>query len=344
MKCLRFYGPEDVRLENIPTPEPEAGQVLCKVECAGICRTDFSLFSGTMPFVSGKNLRYPFIPGHEWSGTVIKTGGKVKTFKIGDRIVGDTVVACGKCEYCAENLPGQCENLRCVGTINAWNGALAEFIIMPERHLFPLPEIIDFENGALIEPASIALNAVKQIDIHAGDVVLVAGAGPIGIIGAVFSKIKGAEKVIIADKISGRMQKAIELGSDHILDLKNMDLPNAISPHTFNKAIEATGSAAVFTEIMNLIRKRGIICPVAFYKEPLREFDLNTIVFNDLKIKPVGIDSEITRETIELMASAGLDLSSIITRKLNSLEEAANLFNDKNADSYDDIKIIVNPN
>ncbi|MFH1009551.1 MAG: alcohol dehydrogenase catalytic domain-containing protein, partial [Candidatus Latescibacterota bacterium] len=156
MKKARIMGPKDIRVMEVPTPEPGPGEVLCRVVRAGICGTDYAIYTGELSFVKSGQISFPMTPGHEWSGLVTRVGRDVAGFQPGDRVVGDTAVSCGTCYDCLMGQYGRCRDLRCVGTIHTWDGAYAEYMVMPARHLFHLPDSVSWDNGAMVEPAATA--------------------------------------------------------------------------------------------------------------------------------------------------------------------------------------------
>lgn len=134
-------------------------------------------------------------PGHEWSGIVDKIGEGITGLAPGDRVTGDSIVSCGACYECLNGKYDHCPDLQAVGTIRTWDGAYADYILMPARHLFKLPSNVSFDNAAIVEPAAIALNSVILAGVTVGDRVLVHGTGPIGIAAAKLAKLAGATKV-----------------------------------------------------------------------------------------------------------------------------------------------------
>ena len=152
MKAARLFGKNDIRIMEIETPVPKAGQVLCKVKRCGICGTDYSIFNGAFKSM----ISYPMTLGHEWSG-VVETAGPGTAFAPGDRVAGDTCVSCGVCYDCLVGNYVRCKKRRSVGTIFTWDGAYSEYVLFPARHLFRLPDHVDFENGAMLEPAATAM-------------------------------------------------------------------------------------------------------------------------------------------------------------------------------------------
>jgi len=125
--------------------------VLTKVKYCGVCGTDVSIYTGETNLVKNGLIKYPVRIGHEWSGIVESVGSGVIEFKAGDRVVGDTVVACGECKACLGGNYMLCPDLRCVGTVNAWDGGFAEYTVFPARHIFRIPDNIALDEAALIE-------------------------------------------------------------------------------------------------------------------------------------------------------------------------------------------------
>ncbi|MFA6176104.1 MAG: alcohol dehydrogenase catalytic domain-containing protein [Phycisphaerae bacterium] len=319
MKAGRIFGAYDLRIVDVPKPSPQPQEVLCRVVRAGICGTDYAIYTGEFSFVKKGMVPFPMTPGHEWSGVVTEIGSDVTNFKVGDRVVGDTAVSCGKCQECLVGQYLHCKNLRCVGTINTWDGAYAEYIIMPERHLFHLPDSVSFDNGAMVEPAATALYSVVLGEVKIGDTVLVLGSGPIGIIAAKLAKLCGASKVGIAARKDFKLQKALDLGVDVTINTTNISLAEGVRQSFgewgVDKIIEASGSTELFKESLNLVNPGGVISVVAFYEKMVDNFDIDKFVFGDIKIRAVAGSLGMYKPILRLMATGMLDLSSIITSR-----------------------------
>ena len=182
MKATRLFAPRDLRIVSMPIPEVGPHDVLCKVRRACICGTDLAIYSGDCSFVRNGDVDFPMTQGHEWSGVVAAVGAAVTRFRPGDRIVSDNCVACGRCPACLCGDVTNCPSLRPLGTVHAWDGAFAEYLVLPERNVFHLADSISFDEGALMEPATIAYSGIRGAEVKLGDTVLVHGSGPIGII------------------------------------------------------------------------------------------------------------------------------------------------------------------
>jgi len=344
MKAAKIFGPGDIRIVDVPIPELGTHDVLCRVVRAGVCGTDYAIYTGELSFVKSGLVKYPLIPGHEWSGIVEKTGPEVENFNLGDRVVGDTFVACGNCFSCATGNVYQCKKLRSVGTINAWDGAYAEYVMMPERHLFHLPDNVSLENGALVEPAATALYAVTLAGVKIADTVLVLGSGPIGIIAAKMAKLSGAGKVIIAARKDFKLKAALALGADATVNTTRESLSESAGKYAgeygIDRIIEASGSTELFKEALKIIKPGGVISCVAFYDRPVDGIDLDRFIINDVTIRAVAGSQGMYPLVLKLMDLDLADFSSLITER-HSLMETPQIMHDMKQGSETKIKIML---
>ncbi len=317
MQAERIFGPMDMRVVEVPIPELGDHDVLCRVVRSGVCGTDYAIYTGEFRFVKNGGITFPMTPGHEWSGVVADVGSAVERFAPGDRVVGDTGVACGHCNECLVGNYGVCAKARAVGTINAWPGAYAEYVVMPERHVFPLPDSVSFDNGAMVEPAATALFSVVKAGVSIGDTVLVQGSGPIGIAAAKLAKLSGASKVLITGRKDFKLQKALELGVDAAVNTQKESIAEAVLRHTKEKqvdrVIEAAGSVELLKESIALCRPGGTVSVVAFYERIVEQFDIDGLVFGDVTLRAVAGSLGMYKPILRLMACGMLDLTPLIT-------------------------------
>lgn len=344
MKAARIFGPADIKIVDVPVPELGRNDVLCKVVRAGVCGTDYAIYTGEISFVKSGLIKYPLTPGHEWSGIVEQIGPEVKNFKNGDRVVGDTWVSCGNCSFCVTGNVSRCKKLRSVGTINAWDGAYAEYIMMPERHLFHLPDNVSFDNGALVEPAATALYAVVRADVKLNDTVLVLGSGPIGIMAAKLAKLSGASQVIIAARKDCKLKIALGLGVDAAVNTSREKLAEKVRELAgatgVDKIIEASGSTKLLKESLHFVKPGGVISCVAFYEQMVDGFDIDHFVINDLTIRGVSGSPGTYPAVLNLMDLGLADFSSLITER-RPFEEAPRIMRDMEERNETRIKIML---
>lgn len=330
-----LHGPRDLRIvhERVPIPRPD--QILVRVRAAGICGSDIECFEGT----SGEG-RYdlgPYTPGHEWSGEVVTTGTDVKSFAMGDKVTSDCVLQCFRCDNCKRGLmPAACVNLREVGFRPDSPGAWADYLTLEENYAHKLPSAWTFEEGALVEPFSVAYYGVWGPGgwVDASDDVVIFGAGPIGLCAVAVCKTAGA-KVIVVEPMAARRDLAIRLGADVTIDPAAGEVfleeiaRNAEAHRGPSLVIEASGNdqaiAAVF-EIAGYQPRVRLIGHSIGRKVPI---EIGRALWRGMAIYGQGGISSFTPRTIAFMERirTRTDLMSIITHRLpfEDLREALDL-------------------
>ena len=224
MKAIRFMDPGVIKYSEIPQPEIRDDEVLAQIAYAGFCATDIELLTGEMIHIKNGNTKYPIIPGHEWSGTVVAVGKNVRDFKVGDRVTSDVSLGCGECENCRQGHYNLCPNREVVGSYRNRQGVFAQYVAIPQRHLYHIPEGLSLEEAALAEPAATAMYAVTKAQIPAGAQVLVIGDGPIGQLAAQLANIAGASRVIMAGSWDEKLAIARECGIHETINYHNEDV------------------------------------------------------------------------------------------------------------------------
>ncbi len=315
MKAARFFGVKDLRIVDVPVPEVGPRDMLVRVVRAGVCATDDAIYTGE--FTGGGTVRFPMTPGHEWAGVVEEVGAEVTRFQPGDRVLGDTGVACGQCYQCLIGQYGNCAKGQAVGTVNAWNGAWAEFMLMPERHTFLVPEGLSFDHGAMVEPAATALYSVRRADVTIGDKVLVHGTGPIGILAATLAKLDGASLVMITGRKDHKLALALKMGADVAINTTREDMAAVVREHVgaegVDRVIEASGAVELFEQSIPLTRVDGVLSLVAFFEKPMERFDLDSIVLRNVTVRGVGGSLHMYGPVLAMMAAGRIDPTQLIT-------------------------------
>lgn len=198
--------------------------MLAKIAYAGFCATDIELLTGEMVHIKNGNTKYPIIPGHEWSGTIVEVGKNVRDFKVGDRITSDVSLGCGECDECRKGHYNLCPNREVIGSYKNRQGVFAEYVAVPQRHVYKIPDGLSMEEAALAEPAATAMYAVSKAKIPAGAEVLVIGDGPIGQLAAQLANIAGASKVIMAGSWDEKLAIAKECGIHETINYHKEDV------------------------------------------------------------------------------------------------------------------------
>lgn len=328
MKAATIVGPGAIRVADEPVPEIGPKEVLTRVKYAGICGTDFSIYNGSSPFLATGQIKYPVRPGHEWSGIVAAVGAEVRDFKPGDAVTGDNVVSCGECAYCMSGHYNVCGNVRCVGTVNTWDGAFAEYMIMPARHMFAIPQGLSLEAAAFAEPAAIALYAARHGRIGPGDTVVVHGTGTIGLLALQFAKAAGAACVILTGLSDSKLEIGRRVGADIPINVSNANATERILAATGGKGadtvIEASGATSALEASVYQTRPGGVISVIGSYEHKSANFDFNKLVLHDITIKGLsGGPGEFT-PAMKLMTTGRIDVKPLITHRysLDQAEEA----------------------
>ncbi len=317
MKAARLFGPNDLRIVDQPIPELGPHDVLTHVKCAGICGTDYSIYTGEFSFVKNGGVKFPFTPGHEWSGVVAAVGSRVTHFKAGDRVVGDTCVSCGSCVSCLLGDYLACASTYCVGTVNAWDGGFAEYTVFPERHLFHLPDGVSFDAGAFVEPAATSLYAVQSAHVKIGDTVLVHGSGPLGLLAAKLAKLSGASKVFITGRKDTKLAIARLFGADVTINTTRDPLSETVlcqnGGKKVDRVIETSGAAELLLASLDLVRAGGSVAAVAFYDKAIDRLEVDKLVFGNILFRGASGSTGMYQPVLALMASGALDITPLIS-------------------------------
>ena len=299
MKTARYYGIEDIRYEELPVPNCGEKDVLIKVAYAGICGSDLHIYKKGM-FIQN----IPETMGHEFSGTVIKTGSKVHSLQAGDRVTANPMVTCGNCIACRTGHRGSCETLGFIGEVRS--GCFAEYIALPQEDVIKAPPDIDLKKLALAEPLAVALNICRQAKPAPTDKVLIVGPGPIGLLTALALKnVCGLENPTILGRSPARLSIAKALGMKTTTQLGDDSY--------FDLIIEAAGNETALSTAVAHALPGGKICVVSIFEDDFI-FDINTIVAKQLSI--IGCNVYETRhiqESTKLLADGIIDPSPLVT-------------------------------
>lgn len=275
MAALRLHGPNDLRLDEVPVPSPDPGQVLVRVHRCGVCGTDLHILRGDFPVPNR-----PLTLGHEFSGTVAAVGGDRAFVSEGDRVVVDINMACGRCYFCNRGQKLFCREVAQLGVHVP--GALAEYVVAPVANVRVLPEALSLDDAAYVEPLACAIHGQDRIALRAGDAVLVIGAGPMGLAHVALSRLAGAALVMVSEPDADRRALACRLGADLTIDPSEGDLLAGVGDATGgigpDVVIEAVGGVPTYEAAFQAVRRGGAV--LAYGAAPagaamsLRPFDI----------------------------------------------------------------------
>lgn len=318
MRAAVLHAPNDLRLEEVPIPDPGPGEVLLRTLSAAICGTDLRIVDGSKT----RGVRYPCILGHELAGEVAAVGPGVSKVEAGERVAVTPIVYCLRCHYCVHGRENMCLENRALGY--DYDGGFAEYTLVPAEavragNVYRLPEGVTFDAGALAEPLACCVNGQELARIGAGQSVLVVGAGPIGLMHLQLARAAGAEPVIMAEPQPHRREKALRLGASAAVDPAADDLEGLVREHTgglgVDVAIMAVGAAGATDTVLRLVRKGGTLNLFAGYPGTGEaNLTLNTIHYGEITV--VGTSSSSRRHferALALIARGAVDVAALVT-------------------------------
>lgn len=346
MKAIRFMQPETIELSEIEAPICKDNEILAKIEYAGFCATDIELLTGEMVHIKNGNTTYPLVPGHEWAGTITAVGAKVKAFKVGDKVTSDVSLGCGECAYCREGRYNLCPNREVVGSYRNKQGVFAEYITVPQRHVYKIPESLSLEEAALAEPAGTAEYAVRRANIPAGAQVLVIGDGPIGQLAAQLANIEGASRVIMAGSWDEKLEIAKSCGVAETINYHREDVAERAKELTGGEGplivLETSGNKTALNQAIRALKPGGRIVMVSWYSGDEIATLLNATIAKDAELIGTLASPNTFGTVLSYMAEGKLKVKPLITH-VKGLEEMQDVVDMVRAKKEMRIKVLFKP-
>ncbi len=350
MQALVLTSPGKFEIREVPIPEPGHGEVLCKIRAVAICGSDPEIIRGDIAGVWPPS--YPFTPGHEWSGEVVKAGPGVLGFEPGDRVAGEAHKGCGICRNCMNGRYTLCENYgkpetghRHYGFISP--GAYAQYNVYSVKSVKKMPASVSFRAGALVDTAGVTLHGMEQTGVTAGGTVAVIGPGPIGLIAMRFAKALGAARVIMVGR-GVRLAAAQRLGADAAVDFEKEEPVAAVRKLTggdgVDEAYECSGAEGTFAQAVRMVRKGGKVALLGVPSDKVLEgLPYKYIVHNEVAIFGSRANPNVSWKIVQAIASGKLKVDDLVTHTF-PLEEfglALDTFVGRKGGA---IKVVIEPN
>ena len=347
MEALVVTEPNRLEIQQVPVPEPGPGEVLARVRAVSICGTDAHLVRGDYP--GFWPLSFPFTPGHEWSGEIVAMGPGVERYgwAVGDRVAGTSHDACGVCQKCVEGRYNLCENYGKPGLHRQYGhnytGADATYVVHGVKCIFRLPDELGFDEGALIDPASIALHVANRGGVNPGDNVAITGAGAIGLLAGDAALIRGAGRVIVVGRGS-RLAKAAELGFETVETTAHEPVA-AVRAMTdglgADVVLECAGVPETVGWALGMLRRGGRCAAVGIPTQDV-QIPMQKLVLDELELVGSRASAGEMRRVMPHVAQGRVRVGEMITHRfpLAQYQQAIDTFNDRTSGA---IKIIVNP-
>jgi L-iditol 2-dehydrogenase len=342
MKALLLSEYKQLEIADLPEPSPGPGEVLVRVAACGICGSDVHGYDGS----SGRRIP-PIVMGHEAAGTIAALGDGVNGFAVGERVTFDSTVYCGACNNCRRGDVNLCDNRQVLG-VSCGDyrraGAFAEYVAVPARILYRLPDALSFEEAAMLEAVSVALHGVALAEISAGSTAVVLGAGMIGLLTLQALRAAGCARVFVADLDSTRLKLARDAGARAVLSSERDIVPEILQLTEgtgVDVAIEAVGRNETVRASIESVRKGGTVVLVGNIS-PEVTLPLQKVVTRQIRLQGSCASAGEYPRAIELLASGAIQVKSLISATA-PLEEGPRWFERLYAREPNLMKIILTP-
>lgn len=337
MKAARYYGKRDIRFEEIDEPKIKSDEALIQVKRCGICGTDLHeyvfgvqtlWFDRPHPLTGHMG---PLVMGHELSGVIKELGSELdhNRWHVGDRVCVMPLMHCGKCKYCRMGLEHLCEQFAATGL--QWPyGGFGEYVNVKEYQLRKLPDNVTFEQGACIEPLSLALYGLRRGNMQVGDTMLIGGAGPTAVLSLLGAKAAGASKIYMSEVKPIRRQRCADWGATEVFDPTQVQVPEEIMKRTeygVDIAIDCSGNNSCMRDCLGSLRKRGTYVQSGL---PVGEVTLPMFDFAYRDYNAVGLwcfNTYDFEQSIDLVSSGRIPVERAVT-KVVGVEDTQRAFDE----------------
>ena len=341
MKVAVMEGIGKMGYTTRPIPTPKANEVLVKLEYVGICGSDMHYYETGA--IGNFIVEPPFVLGHEPGGVVVEVGENVKHLKVGDRVALEPGKTCGHCEFCRTGRYNLCPDVVFFATPPV-DGVFQEYVAHEADLCFKLPENVSTLEGALIEPLAVGFHAANQGSAHAGQTAVVMGAGCIGLVTMMALKAEGVSKVYVVDIMQKRLDKAMELGADGVINGRDEDAVEAVMRLTegagCDLVIETAGTEFTTRQCIRMTKKGATIVLVGYSKTGEMTLPMSMALDKELTIKTIFRYRHIYPMAIDAVASGRVNLKGIVTDVFD-FDDLQNAMDKSIADKANIVKAVV---
>jgi (R,R)-butanediol dehydrogenase/meso-butanediol dehydrogenase/diacetyl reductase len=322
LQALRWHGVKDVRVDDIAEPATLKGKVKIKVKWCGICGSDLHEYAAGPIFIpqnsphSLTEEKAPIVMGHEFSGQVVEVGDGVTKCEEGDRVVVEPIFACGTCTACKQGKYNLCEQLGFLGLAGG-GGGFSEYVTVDEHMVHKIPDTVSFEQGALVEPAAVALYAIRQSQFNVGDQAVVFGTGPIGLLVIEALKASGASKIYAVELSTERRQRAEQLGAIALnpAEVNVVEEIQRLTDGGADVSFEVTGVPIVLTQAIESTKLNGQTMIVSIFEKEA-SFQPNLVVMRERNIAGIIGYRDIFPAVISLMNQGYFSAETLFTKRI----------------------------
>ena len=318
-----IHGAEDLRIEDVPCPQPGPDQALVKMGAAGICGSDMHYFRDGQ--IGKFKIQEPLIPGHEASGVIASLGANVTGLEEGQRVAINPSHPCGTCSRCREGRENLCDSMFFLGSASVFphaQGMFREYFLISAKQCIPVSNQVSLEELALSEPLSVGLHAVNRAGNLCGKKVLISGSGTIGCMVLLAAKLDGAEQVTMVDVLEEPLAIARKVGADQTLCVKPSAAPSPELLNEFDVAFEVSGAASALGNCIELVRRGGTIVQVGTLPVEGVHLFANQIMVKELDIRGSMRFGNVFSRAVRLLESQRLNVKPILTGRFPIAEAA----------------------
>ena len=341
MKAAVMEGIGRMGYTERPIPAPKDDEVLVKLEYVGICGSDMHYYETGA--IGDYVVKPPFVLGHEPGGTVVEVGSKVKHLKVGDRVALEPGKTCGHCEFCRQGKYNLCPDVVFFATPPV-DGVFQEYVAHEAALCFKLPDNVSTLEGALIEPLAVGFHAANQGGAHAGQTAVVMGAGCIGLVSMMALKAEGVSRVYVVDVMQKRLDKAMELGADGVINGANEDAVEAVRKLTegagCDLVIETAGTEITTRQAIHMAKKGANIVLVGYSKTGEMTLPMSLVLDKELTFKTVFRYRHIYPMAIDAVAARKVNLKGIVTN-IFDFDDIQNAMDKSVSDKANIVKAVV---
>jgi L-iditol 2-dehydrogenase len=322
MKAAYLTGLRQVEIREAPAPRLVGPHdVLLRVNTVGVCGSDMHYY--TQGRIGEQVVEFPHVLGHECAGTILETGGEVRELRVDQRVAVDPLVPCGQCDQCRARRKHTCRDQKFLGNPGQLPGALVEYLVLPAECCYPVPDCLDDDQVAVVEPLSIGLYAAQMAQLAPGARVGIVGSGPIGLCTLLALRALGPATIYVTDLLDERLAVARACGADWTGNPRSEDVVAAVqrlAPLGLDAVFECAGEQTALDQGARLLEPGGALLVIGIPELDRVSFDINLLRRNELRVLNVRRQNECVAPAIELIASGRADVRPLLTHPFR-LEE-----------------------
>lgn len=318
VKAVVIERPHEIEYREVDDPVCGSDDVLVRSHRAGVCRTDIELATGT--FTDPRWVRFPCIPGHEWSGSVVEVGERIAHFEPGDRVVCEGMIPCRRCRRCRAGDTHLCENYDQLGFTRG--GGYGELVLAPQHVVHKLPDSVSFDAAVLVEPASVVLQGLLRAQPQPGDTVGIVGVGTLGSLAIALARLLSPEVVVAYGLRNEELELARRLGADVTARADDAGAVEASAPRGLDLVIETAGAVPAVELATRAVREGGRVVLLGIAGEGKRlDLPADRIVLRDIAVLgSVAYTTAVWTRVVEFLGAGLVDFEPIVTHRFPARE------------------------